>query len=109
MPIAHFSDLHKASVSLALGCIALLSPITMADSAAIDAPAEVLKLDELKSVDVLQVRNPADYNAYPAWPRGDHANGNDRITNDKAVWQANWWTSSEPKAGDGSWKLICSY
>ncbi|HEY8941412.1 MAG TPA: multicopper oxidase domain-containing protein, partial [Cellvibrio sp.] len=63
MPIAHFSDLHKASVSLALGCFALLSPITMADSAAIDAPAEVLKLDELKSVDVLQVRNPADYNA----------------------------------------------
>ena len=53
--------------------------------------------------------NPADYNAYPTWPRGDHANGNDRTTNSKAVWQANWWTSSEPKAGDGSWKLICSY
>nr|WP_310597396.1 glycosyl hydrolase family 18 protein [Aeromonas aquatica] len=53
--------------------------------------------------------NPAEYNAYPAWPRGDHANGNDRMTNGKAVWQANWWTSSEPKAGDGSWKLVCNY
>lgn len=52
---------------------------------------------------------PADYNAYPAWPRGDHANGEDRMTNGKAVWQANWWTSSEPKAGDGSWKLVCNY
>lgn len=63
MPIAHFSNLHKASASLALGCIALLSSITMADSAALDAPAEILKLDELKSVDVLEVRNPAEYNA----------------------------------------------
>ena len=40
--------------------------------------------------------------------RGDHANGNDRMTNGKAVWQANWWTSSEPKAGDGSWKLYAA-
>ena len=53
--------------------------------------------------------DPAAYPAYPSWPRGDHANGNDRMTNGKAVWQANWWTSSEPKAGDGSWKLVCSY
>lgn len=67
MPIAHFSNLHKASASLALGCIALLSSITMADSAAFDAPAEVLKLDELKSVDVLQVRNPAEYNVNAAF------------------------------------------
>ena len=28
---------------------------------------------------------------------------------DKVVWKANWWTSSEPKATDGSWKLVCSY
>lgn len=53
--------------------------------------------------------NPAAYKAYPTWPQGDHANGGDRMTNNKAVWQANWWTSSEPKAGDGSWKLVCSY
>ena len=73
--------------------------------------------------------DPAAYPAYPSWPRGDHANGNDRMTNGKAVWQANWWTSSEPKvwlgvqlricpgcrtsselrAGDGSWKLVCNY
>ncbi|MGY6038441.1 glycosyl hydrolase family 18 protein [Aeromonas sp. AE23HZ002T15] len=53
--------------------------------------------------------NPASYPAYPSWPRGDHANANDRVTNGKAVWQANWWTSSEPKAGDGSWKLVCNY
>ena len=53
--------------------------------------------------------NPASYPAYPSWPQGDHANANDRLTNGKAVWQANWWTSSEPKAGDGSWKLVCNY
>ena len=53
--------------------------------------------------------DPAAYPAYPSWPRGDHANGNDRMTNGKAVWQANWWTSSEPKASDGSWKLVCNY
>lgn len=53
--------------------------------------------------------NPAEYNAYPTWPRGDHANGTDRMTHNKGVWQANWWTSSEPKAGDGSWKLVCNY
>ncbi len=53
--------------------------------------------------------NPASYPAYPSWPQGDHANANDRVTNGKAVWQANWWTSSEPKAGDGSWKLVCNY
>ncbi|MGY4013418.1 glycosyl hydrolase family 18 protein [Aeromonas molluscorum] len=52
---------------------------------------------------------PAAYPAYPSWPQGDHANANDRMTNGSAVWQANWWTSSEPKAGDGSWKLVCSY
>ncbi|PUA28356.1 MAG: hypothetical protein B0W54_18010 [Cellvibrio sp. 79] len=63
MPIAHFFNLHKASASLALSCVGLLSPVTMADSAAPDTPAEVLKLDELKSVEVLEVRNPAEYNA----------------------------------------------
>jgi chitinase len=31
------------------------------------------------------------------------------MTHNKVVWQANWWTSSEPKATDGSWKLVCSY
>lgn len=56
-----------------------------------------------------QSLDPAAYPAYPSWPQGDHANANDRLTNGKAVWQANWWTSSEPKAGDGSWKLVCNY
>lgn len=51
----------------------------------------------------------AAYPAYPNWPQGDHANAGDRITHNKGVWQANWWTSSEPKASDGSWKLVCSY
>ncbi|ENY73466.1 chitodextrinase [Aeromonas diversa CDC 2478-85] len=53
--------------------------------------------------------DPAAYKAYPNWPSGDHANSGDRMTNGKAVWQANWWTSSEPKAGDGSWKQLCTY
>ena len=53
--------------------------------------------------------NPAAYKAYPTWPQGDHANAGDRITHNKVVWQANWWTSSEPKATDGSWKSVCSY
>lgn len=53
--------------------------------------------------------NPAAYKAYPSWPQRDHANGGDRITHNKVVWQANWWTSSEPKATDGSWKSVCSY
>ncbi|WP_368166098.1 glycosyl hydrolase family 18 protein [Aeromonas sp. R9-1] len=59
--------------------------------------------------------DPASYNVYPNWPqlswdgKPSHANTGDRLSHNKAVWQANWYTSSEPKAGDGSWKQVCTY
>ncbi len=55
--------LRKESVFIALSGIVLFSSQSFADDALPGAPAEIFKLDELKSVDVLEVRNPAEYNA----------------------------------------------
>ncbi len=55
--------LRKESVFIALSGIVLFSFQSFADDALPGAPAEIFKLDELKSVDVLEVRNPAEYNA----------------------------------------------
>lgn len=55
--------LRKKGVLMSLSGMALFSSLVFADASVPDAPAEVLKLDELKSVDVLQVRNAAEYNA----------------------------------------------
>ena len=52
---------------------------------------------------------PLASKAYPNWQQGDHANGGDRITHNKRVWQVHWRTRSEPKATDGSWKPVCGY
>ncbi|MFC6634942.1 chitinase C-terminal domain-containing protein [Microbulbifer taiwanensis] len=52
--------------------------------------------------------NPGDYPTYPDWPAGDHANGNDRIVHNGSVWQAKWWTNSEPSSSDGSWEFVCT-
>jgi len=53
--------LRKKGVLMSLSGMALFSSLVFADAS--EAPAEVLKLDELKSVDVLQVRDSAEYNA----------------------------------------------
>lgn len=58
--------------------------------------------------------NAAQYNVYPNWTQvdwkgdPDHANGGDRLNHNGAVWNANWWTQSEPKVGDGSWTRVCA-
>ncbi|MCX2802072.1 glycosyl hydrolase family 18 protein [Microbulbifer thermotolerans] len=52
--------------------------------------------------------DPSVYPVYPNWPAGDHANGGDRIVHNGSVWQAKWWTNSQPGSSDGSWTLICS-
>ncbi|WP_288130614.1 glycosyl hydrolase family 18 protein [Microbulbifer sp.] len=44
---------------------------------------------------------------YPEWPNGNHAAGGDRIIHNGSVFEANWWTQSEPSAADGSWDLLC--
>ncbi|WP_435099993.1 glycosyl hydrolase family 18 protein [Arhodomonas sp. AD133] len=54
-----------------------------------------------------------DVNTYPDWPRTDwqgnpsHAKGGDRLIHDGILWEAKWWTQSEPGTGN-SWKEICT-
>ncbi len=49
---------------------------------------------------------------YPEFPQVDwqgnpsHAASGDKVVNDGKVYQANWWTASEP-GSDGSWTLVC--
>ncbi|AFU97775.1 chitinase C-terminal domain-containing protein [Simiduia agarivorans] len=57
--------------------------------------------------------DPVIYPAYPDFPQKDwagnpsHANGGDRMTHNNAVYQAKWWTASEP--GTSDWDLVCSF
>uniref|UniRef100_UPI0025F95882 chitinase C-terminal domain-containing protein n=1 Tax=uncultured Microbulbifer sp. TaxID=348147 RepID=UPI0025F95882 len=44
---------------------------------------------------------------YPTWPSGNHASGGERIIHNGSVYQAKWWTDSEPGTADGSWTLLC--
>ncbi len=56
---------------------------------------------------------PASYPAYPNFPQKDwagnpsHANGGDRMRHNSAVYQAKWWTASEP--GTSDWDLVCGF
>ena len=45
---------------------------------------------------------------YPEWPSGDHASGGQRIIHNGSVYEANWWTNSEPGTADGSWDFVCT-
>lgn len=40
---------------------------------------------------------PLASKAYPNWQQGDHANGGDRITHNKRVWQVHWRTAVSPR------------
>jgi len=50
---------------------------------------------------------------YPDLPQKDwagnpsHANTGDQVVHNGSIYQANWWTSSEP-GSDGSWTQVCS-
>lgn len=50
---------------------------------------------------------------YPALPQTDwqgnpsHANQGDKVIHNGVVYQANWWTASEP-GSDGSWSTVCN-
>ncbi|MCG9676690.1 cellulose-binding domain-containing protein [Vibrio sp. Isolate24] len=44
----------------------------------------------------------SEFNIYPDWTQGDHANGGDVMVKDNIAYEANWWTSSIP-GSDGSW------
>ncbi|NOI70240.1 chitinase C-terminal domain-containing protein [Vibrio owensii] len=50
---------------------------------------------------------------YPDLPQTDwqgnpsHANQGDKVIHNGVVYQANWWTASEP-GSDGSWSTVCS-
>ncbi|PFG58269.1 chitinase (glycosyl hydrolase family 18) [Vibrio sp. ES.051] len=50
---------------------------------------------------------------YPDLPQTDwagnasHANQGDKVIHNGVVYQANWWTSSEP-GSDGSWATVCN-
>ncbi|HHX8671169.1 chitinase C-terminal domain-containing protein [Vibrio alginolyticus] len=50
---------------------------------------------------------------YPALPQTDwagnpsHANQGDKIIHNGVVYQANWWTATEPGT-DGSWSTVCN-
>ncbi|MCF1456318.1 MAG: glycosyl hydrolase family 18 protein [Shewanella sp.] len=52
-------------------------------------------------------------NVYPNWPqldwagKPDHATGGDKMLHDGIIYQANWWTQSEP-GSDASWSKLCS-
>lgn len=63
MSVNNVFHLRKASVLFVLGGIALFSPLTMAEEILADAPAALLKLDELKSLSVLGERDPKEYDA----------------------------------------------
>ncbi len=50
---------------------------------------------------------------YPDFPQKDwagnpsHANQGDKVIHNGVVYQANWWTASEP-GSDGSWSTVCN-
>ncbi|ABU73838.1 chitinase C-terminal domain-containing protein [Vibrio campbellii] len=50
---------------------------------------------------------------YPDFPQTDwqgnpsHANQGDKVIHNGVVYQANWWTASEP-GSDGSWSTVCN-
>ncbi|EDP60765.1 glycosyl hydrolase family 18 protein [Vibrio sp. AND4] len=50
---------------------------------------------------------------YPDFPQTDwqgnpsHANQGDKVIHNGVVYQANWWTASEP-GSDGSWSTLCN-
>ena len=56
--------------------------------------------------------NVDDLPIYPNFPRKDwqgnpdHANANDMMVHNNAVWKALWWTKSEP--GGDEWQKVCS-
>ncbi|WP_406829058.1 glycosyl hydrolase family 18 protein [Microbulbifer sp. ARAS458-1] len=45
---------------------------------------------------------------YPEWPRGNHAASGDQIIHNNSVFEAKWWTQSEPGTADGSWSFVCN-
>lgn len=55
--------------------------------------------------------DPTTLPVYPDFPQKDwqgnpsHANAGDMMVHNQAVWQAKWWTSSEP--GSSDWDLVC--
>ncbi|UYM17132.1 chitinase C-terminal domain-containing protein [Endozoicomonas euniceicola] len=49
----------------------------------------------------------AGLNAYPNWPNGSNANGDDQIIHNGGVYKAKWWTTSEP-GSDESWAFVCT-
>ncbi len=55
--------------------------------------------------------NVDDLPVYPNFPRTDwqgnpdHANAGDMMVHNLAVWQAKWWTKSEP--GTANWEKVC--
>ncbi|MDN3637359.1 glycosyl hydrolase family 18 protein [Simiduia curdlanivorans] len=57
--------------------------------------------------------DPASYPAYPHFPQKDwagnpsHANGGHRMTHNSAVYQAKWWTATQP--GGSDWDLVCGF
>ncbi len=57
--------------------------------------------------------DPAKIFAWPNWPRQDsagnpsHAQTGDYLSAQGKVYQAKWWTQSQP-GSDSSWQLICS-
>ncbi|EAR10712.1 glycosyl hydrolase family 18 protein [Reinekea blandensis] len=50
---------------------------------------------------------------YPNWPQTDwqgnpsHASGSDLMVHNNAIWEAKWYTSTEP-GSDSSWALVCN-
>ncbi len=57
--------------------------------------------------------NPDSYPEYPDFPHldwagePDHAKQGDRMRHEGAVYEAKWWTNSEP--GSSDWDLVCTY
>ncbi|MCF2859245.1 glycosyl hydrolase family 18 protein [Pseudoalteromonas sp. SMS1] len=52
--------------------------------------------------------DPSQYVVYPALPNGDHAAAGQRVGYQQSVYEAKWWTRSQP-GSDQSWQLICQF
>ncbi|NTS76652.1 polysaccharide deacetylase family protein [Catenovulum sp. SM1970] len=56
--------------------------------------------------------NCPDINTYPDFPQlawdgsPSHANTGDQIIHNDIIWQANWWTNSEPSDNNSSWQNL---
>ncbi|NTS76653.1 polysaccharide deacetylase family protein [Catenovulum sp. SM1970] len=54
----------------------------------------------------------SDFNYYPDFPQltwdgqPSHADKGDQLVHNGIIWQANWWTNSEPSAEDNSWSNV---